>query len=389
MGTAGKAFEALQAGRKAIKQGREYHAKGQEILKGAREVHGKFQEVNKTAQSFGIDLPKDASNIHNNRGQFKKGAKGYARGCFCGFWTILKAQAKKYITYVLSLLVFAFIALGLVCFLTAVLSHHPHLQLLTLTTKESVVHNATKGENVTRVEEIVDYKIYLLHYCVNGLTTAAEKKFKITNGCHNSKQVVFIWWFISTLTPWKRTFRLVLCFFTSTLLVPAVLQTLLIYRVVHILKHDFDFTKSNLDISIKHGFLYIILAHLFWCTLLFNLILFRLINWLRNKRKTRKLGQAQGTYQAPNSQDSSGSHQGNDGVNNVLYNNQSFEMKKMPPRDSKDITSIAQKPVGFQYDNVDMNYGNGDFGEGNLRRNIDFIHENQKNNRSYMGERGI
>ncbi|EMR80365.1 hypothetical protein BcDW1_11062 [Botrytis cinerea BcDW1] len=445
MGTAGKAFEALQAGRKAIKQGREYHGKGQEILKGAREVHGKFQEVNKIAQSFGMDLPKDASNIHNNRGQFKKGAKGYARGCFCGFWTILKAQAKKYITYVLSLLVFAFIALGLVCFLTAVLSHHSHLQLLTLTTKESVVHNATKGENVTRVEEIVDYKIYLLHYCVNGLTTAAEKKSKITNGCHNSKQalydhilpalnstiipplpekgilgptaeiqalfkhygyisfclyildiillpivaVVFIWWFISTLTPWKRTFRLVLCFFTSTLLVPAVLQTLLIYRVVHILKHDFDFTKSNLDISIKHGFLYIILAHLFWCTLLFNLILCHLIDWLRNKRKTRKLGQAQGTYQAPNSQDSSGSHQGNDGFNNVLYNNQSFEMKKMPPRDSKDITSIAQKPVGFQYDNVDMNYGNGDLGEGNLRRNIDFIHENQKNNRSYMGERGI
>ncbi|TGO53547.1 hypothetical protein BCON_0121g00280 [Botryotinia convoluta] len=334
MGTAGKAFEALQTGRKAIKQGREYHGKGQEILKGVREAHGKFQEVNKTAQSFGIDLPKDASNIHINRGQFQKGAKGYARGCFCGFWTILKAQAKKYITYVLSLLVFAFIAIGLVCFLIAVLSHHSHLQLLTLTTKETVVNHATKGENVTRVEEIVDYKIYLLHYCVTGLTTVAEEKFQITNGCHHAKQalhdhilpalsstiipplpgkdvlrptaeihtlfkhygyisfclyildvillpiiaVVFIWWFISTLTPWKRTFRLVLCFFTFTFLAPAVLQTLLIYRVVHILKHDFDFTKSNLDISLKHGFLYIILAHFFWCTLLFNLILFRLID---------------------------------------------------------------------------------------------------------------
>ncbi|TEY67266.1 hypothetical protein BOTCAL_0128g00290 [Botryotinia calthae] len=438
MGTAGKAFEALQAGRKAIKQGREYHGKGQEILKGAREVH-------KTAQSFGIDLPKDASNIHNNRGQFEKGAKGYARGCFCGFWSILKAQAKKYITYVLSLLVFAFIALGLVCFLIAVLSHHSHLQLLTLSTKETVVHHATKGDNVTRVEEIVDYKIYLLHYCVDGLTTAAEKKFKITNGCNNSKQalyehilpalsstiipplpvksvpgptaeiqtlfknygyisfclyildiillpivaVVFIWWFISTLTPWKRTFRLVLCFFTSTLLVPAVLQTLLIYRVVHILKHDFDFTKSNLDISLKHGFLYIILAHFFWCTLLFNLILFRLIDWLRNERKTGKLGQTQGTYQAPNIQDSLGFHEGNAGVDNALYDNQSFEMKKMPPNDSKDRTSIARKPVGLQYDNVDMNYGNGDLGEGNLRRNVDFIHGNQKNNQNYMGERGI
>lgn len=61
----------------------------------------------------------------------------------------------------------------------------------------------------------------------------------------------------------------------------------------------------------------------------------------------------------------------------------------MPPKDSKDRTSISRKPVGFQYDNVDMNYGNGDLGEGNLRRNIDFIHGNQKNNRNYMGERGI
>ncbi|TGO30591.1 hypothetical protein BPAE_0004g00480 [Botrytis paeoniae] len=387
MGTAGKAFEAFQAGRKAIKQGREYHGKGQEILKGVREVHGKFQEVNKTAQSFGIDLPKDASNIHNNHGQFQKGAKGYARGCFCGFWTILKGQAKKYITYVLSLLVFAFIALGLVCFLIAVLSHHSHLQLLTLTTKETEVNHATKGENVTRVEEIVDYKIYLLHYCVTGLTTAAEEKFQITNGCHHAKQAlhdhilpalsftiipplsgknisgptaeiqtlfkhygyisfclyildiillpivaaVFIWWFISTLTPWKRTFRLVLCFFTSTLLAPAVLQTLLIYRAVHILKHDIDFTKSNLDISVKHGFLYMILAHFFWCILLFNLILFRLIDWLRNKRRTRKLGQNQASYQAQNSQDSSGFHEGNHGVDNTLYDTQSFEMKKMPP----------------------------------------------------------
>ncbi|KAF7938803.1 uncharacterized protein EAE98_001141 [Botrytis deweyae] len=443
MGTAGKAFEALQAGRKAIKQGREYHGKGQEILKGAREVHGKFQEVNKTAQSFGIDISKDASNIHNNRGQFKKGAKGYARGCFCGFWTILKSQAKKYITYVLSLLVFAFIAIGLVCFLIAVLSHHPHLQLLTLTTKETVVNHTTNGGNVTRVEEIVDYKIYLLHYCVTGLTTEVEEMFQITNGCHHSKQalyeyilpilsatitpplavkdipgtteiqtlfkhygyfsfclyildtillpivaVVFIWWFISTLTPWKRTFRLVLCFFISTLLAPAVLQTLLIYRVVHILKHDIDFTKSYLDISIKHGFLYMILAHFFWCTLLFNLILFRLIDWLRNKRKTRKLGQTQASYQAQSSQDSSGFHEGNDGVDNTSYDTQSFEMKKMPPpKDSKDITSIARKPVGLQYDNVDMNYGNGDLGEGNPRRNIDFIHENRKNNRDCTGER--
>ncbi|KAF7888303.1 uncharacterized protein EAF02_002844 [Botrytis sinoallii] len=434
MGTAGKAFEALQAGRKAIKQGREYHGKGQEILKGAREVHGKFQEVNKTAQSFGIDLSKDASNIHNNRGQFKKGAKGYARGCFCGFWTILKSQAKKCITYVLSLLVFAFIAIGLVCFLIAVLSHHPHLQLLTLTTKEMVVNHTAKGGNVTRVKEIVDYKIYLLHYCVTGLTTEVEEMFQITNGCHHSKQalyeyilpilsstitpplaikdipgtteiqslfkhygyfsfclyildtillpivaVVFIWWFISTLTPWKRTFRLVLCFFISTLLAPAVLQTLLIYRVVHILKHDIDFTKSYLDISIKHGFLYMILAHFFWCTLLFNLILFRLIDWLRNKRKTRKLGQTQASYQAQNSQNSSGFHEGNDGVDNTSYDTQSFEMKKMPPpKDSKDITSIARKPMGLQYDNVDMNYGNGDLGEENLRRNIDFIHENRK-----------
>ncbi|KAF7960869.1 hypothetical protein EAE96_000541 [Botrytis aclada] len=446
MGTAGKAFEALQAGRKAIKQGREYHGKGQEILKGVREAHGKFQEVNKTAQSFGIDLPKDASNIHNNRGQFKKGAKGYARGCFFGFWTILKAQAKKYITYVLSLLVFAFIAIGLVCFLIAVLSHHSHLQLLTLTTKETVVNHATKGDNITRVEETVDYKIYLLHYCVTGLATVAEQKFKMTNGCHHSKQalydhilpalsstiipplpgkevpsptaeiqtlfkhygyisfclyildiillpivaVVFIWWFISTLTPWKRTFRLVLCFFTFTLLVPAVLQTLLIYRVVHILKHDFDFTKSNLDISFKHGFLYIVLAHFFWFTLLFNLILFRLIDWLRNKRKARKLGQTQASYQAQNSQDSSGFHEGNEGVDNTLYDTQSFEMKKMPPsKYSKDRTSIARKPVGPQYDNVDISYGNGDLGEGNLRCNIDSIHENQRNNRDYMEERGV
>lgn len=188
MGIASKAFEALEAAIKAIKQGREYHGKAQQVLQGVREIHGKAQKVHEPAQSFGIDLPKDATNIHDNRGHFEEGAKGYARDCFCGFWTILKTQAKEYITYVLSLLVFALIALGLVCFLIAVLSHHSHLQLLTLTTKERAVHNATKAGNVTRVEEIVNYNIYLLQYCVTGLTSAAEENLKITNGCHHSKQ---------------------------------------------------------------------------------------------------------------------------------------------------------------------------------------------------------
>ncbi|EDO03687.1 predicted protein [Sclerotinia sclerotiorum 1980 UF-70] len=273
MDTAGKAFEALQAGKKAIKQGRELHGRVQEGYGRAGEVHGKTMEIKQQAEKFGITLPKDASSLPKNRAEFQKEAKGYARGCFCGFWEIFKAETKKYITYVLSLLVFAFIAIGLVSFLIAVLSHHPHLQLFTLTTR-AMTSNNTKGDLVAMDGESVDYKIYPLHYCVSGLTTKAEEQFKMTNGCHPSKQ--------------------------ATLLATAVLQTLLAYHTIHILKHDINLSTSSLDITLKTGILYIILAHFFWCTLLFNLILFRLIDWLRNRRKTRKLRQTQDNYQAHN-----------------------------------------------------------------------------------------
>ncbi|KAJ8066285.1 hypothetical protein OCU04_005364 [Sclerotinia nivalis] len=427
MGTAGKAFEALQAGKKAIKQGRELHGKVQEGYGRAREVHGKAMEVKQQAEKFGITLPKDASSLPKNRAEFQKEAKGYARGCFCGFWGIFKAQAKKYITYVLSLLVFAFIAVGLVCFLIAVLSHHSHLQLFTLTTK-TMTSNTTKGGLVATDGESVDYKIYLLHYCVSGLTAKAEEQFKMTNGCHHSKQalydhilptlnstfappipggppadiqtlfrkygyisfclyildiillpivaVVFIWWFVSTLTPWKRTFQLVLCFFTATLLTPAVLQTLLVYRTIHILKHDIDFNTSSLEITLKPGFLYIILTHFFWCTLLFNLIIFRLIDWLRNKRKSRKLHQTQGSCQAQNVQDSSGSvHDGHNVADDTLYDTQSFEIKEISPRQQS--MGIARKPVGMKGDN-------GDLGERILRYYPNY--GNEKRSRTYMGK---
>ncbi|CAD6441982.1 2f15ca9f-1ed4-464e-ac60-58f7476c3b68 [Sclerotinia trifoliorum] len=382
MGTAGKAFEALQAGKKAIKQGRELHGKVQEGYGRAREVHGKAMEVKQQAEKFGIALPKDASSLPKTRTEFQKEAKGYARGCFCGFWGLFKAEAKRYITYVLSLLVFAFIAIGLVCFLIAVLSHHPHLQLFTLTTK-TMTSNTKKGDMVATGSESVDYKIYLLHYCVFGLTAKAEEQFKMTNGCHQSKQALyghvlpalnstftpplpagptadiqtlfrkygyisfslyifdiillpviagaFIWWLVSTLTPWKRTFRLVLCFFTATILAPAILQTLLVYRTMHILKHDIDLNTSSLEITLKTGFLYIILTHFFWCTLLFNLILFRLIEWLRNKRKARKLHQTQGIDQAQNIQVFDGSvHDGHNVAGDTLYDTQSFGINKMP-----------------------------------------------------------
>ncbi|APA09666.1 hypothetical protein sscle_05g044360 [Sclerotinia sclerotiorum 1980 UF-70] len=382
MDTAGKAFEALQAGKKAIKQGRELHGRVQEGYGRAGEVHGKTMEIKQQAEKFGITLPKDASSLPKNRAEFQKEAKGYARGCFCGFWEIFKAETKKYITYVLSLLVFAFIAIGLVSFLIAVLSHHPHLQLFTLTTR-AMTSNNTKGDLVAMDGESVDYKIYPLHYCVSGLTTKAEEQFKMTNGCHPSKQAlyghilpalnstftpplpvgpcteiqtlfrkygyisfslyildiillpilagVFIWWFVSTLTPWKRTFRLVLCFFTATLLATAVLQTLLAYHTIHILKHDINLSTSSLDITLKTGILYIILAHFFWCTLLFNLILFRLIDWLRNRRKTRKLRQTQDNYQAHNIKafDES-AHDGHYVAGDTLYDTQSFGINKMP-----------------------------------------------------------
>ncbi|KAF7863892.1 hypothetical protein EAF04_006857 [Stromatinia cepivora] len=430
MGTAGKAFEALQAGKKAIKQGRELHGKVQEGYGRAREVHGKAMEVKQQAEKFGITLPKDASSLPKNRAEFQKEAKGYARGCFCGFWGLFKAQAKKYITYVLSLLVFACIAVGLVCFLIAVLSHHSHLQLLTLTTNK-IAPNTTKGGLGATDGESVDYKIYLLHYCVSGLTAKAEEQFKMTNGCHHSKQalyehilpalnstftpplpagspadiqtlfrkygyisfclyildiillpivaVVFIWWFVSTLTPWKRTFRLVLCFFTVSLLAPAVLQTLLVYRTIHILKHDIDLNTSSLEITLKTGFLYIILTHFFWLTIIFNLILFRLIDWLRDKRRTRKLRQTQDTYLAQNIQDSSRSvHDGHNIAGDTLYDTQSFQMKKIPPR--QQIMGIARKPVGVKGDN-------GDLGEGILR--YDFDYGNEKHGRSYMGKEGF
>lgn len=232
MGTVGKAFEAVQTGKKAFKQGKEIHGK-------VMEVHGKIQEViplskdipknraeflqaSKTAikhrhEIYGnarelhgqvLDIHDQVMDIHGQvmgiqgqfqetqqqtpgkAGSFKNERKDYARGCLCGCWAMVKAEAKKYITYVFSLIIFSIITIGLIGFLIPVLWHNEHLQLLTLTTKAKVADVTRRGDLNSTVES-VDYRIYLLHYCVSGLTTQAEKQFNMENGCHHSKQGIY------------------------------------------------------------------------------------------------------------------------------------------------------------------------------------------------------
>ncbi|QSZ29551.1 hypothetical protein DSL72_004066 [Monilinia vaccinii-corymbosi] len=309
MGTAGTALEAIQAGKKVFKQGKEIHGNIMEVhdkihefiplskdipknraelfqasktaFKQRHEIHGKVRELHGQI----LDIHGQVLDVHGqvmgvqgklheaaqqqapqDTAGFKKGAKGYARGCFCGCWVMLKAEAKKYITYVFSLIIFAIITIGLICFLIPVLWHHAHLQLLTLTTTARMPET-TRGGNLNSRNESVDYRVFLLHYCVSGLTAQAEKQFNVKNGCHYSTQAlydhilpalgttftpalagkdvpdpstdiqamfkhygytscclyiidvilapvvagVFIWWFISTLKPLKRTFRAFLC----------------------------------------------------------------------------------------------------------------------------------------------------------------------------------
>lgn len=222
MVTVSKAFEVVQAGKKAFKQSKEVHSKVMEVhaiikdvpsvpknrsellqaakksYKQGREIHGKAQDIHGQVMDVRGQFMDVHGNIMEDHGQskqqapqnsagFKKGAKGVARGCLCGFWFILKAEAKKYITYVLSLLFFAVVAIGLVCFLIPVLWHHAHLQLLTLTTNSKLSDTVKEGHS-NAADESVNYRIYLLHYCISGLTTKAEKHFNLENGCHPSKQ---------------------------------------------------------------------------------------------------------------------------------------------------------------------------------------------------------
>ncbi|ESZ98085.1 hypothetical protein SBOR_1541 [Sclerotinia borealis F-4128] len=401
MGTASNVF---QASRKIYGQG--------------KEIHGKIQGVQQQAKTLGVSLPKDAPSIPRNRAEFKREAKGHARGCVCGVWTGLKAEAKKYITYVGSLLLFAVISIGLVCFLIPALWYHPHLQLLTLTTKaKAILSDTTRGGNLNATDgESVHYRVYLLHYCVSGLTAKAEKQFNMTNGCHLSKQALhehilpalsstfmpplpgndvpgpstdiqtlfkhygyisfclyildiillpivaggFIWWFISTVTPWKRTFRAVLCLFTGTLLAPAVLQSLLVSHTIYILKHNIDMSTSSLKITVEPGFVYLFLIHLFWVALLFNIICFRLIDMCREKRKNRKLRQVQETLEAQNQQDPYGdAYKGHVVATDTLYDTKSYEMEEFPH--TKQSVGIARKPVKMNY-----SYDNGDLGDRKL-----------------------
>lgn len=186
MGTTGHAMEAFRAGKKIFGQGQEYYGKAKPHIDRGRELHGQLEDVKQVAAKNGVPLPsaKDLSS--------RSGAKRAARAGLCGAWGLVKREAKKYITYVLSLLVFAFIVFVLVCFLIAVLSHHSHLQLFTLTTRGPATINMTKGDNLmTTAGEVVDYRIYLLNYCVSGLTEKSEKQLKITNGCHHSKQGIY------------------------------------------------------------------------------------------------------------------------------------------------------------------------------------------------------
>ncbi|KAB8304475.1 hypothetical protein EYC80_003868 [Monilinia laxa] len=249
----------LQAGKTAIKQRHEIHGKARELHGQVMDVHGQVMGIQGQFQEAKQQTPENASNFKNER-------KGYARGCLCGCWAILKAEAKKYFTYVFSLIIFAIITIGLICFFIPVLWHHEHLQLLTLKTKAKVP-GVTRRGNLNLTDENIDYRIYLLHYCVSGLTAQAGKQFNMENGCHHSTQALydhilpaisttftpslaakdvlgpsmdiqalfkhygyisfylyifdiilmpivaggFIWWFISTLKPWKRIFRAFLC----------------------------------------------------------------------------------------------------------------------------------------------------------------------------------
>ncbi|KAI9648402.1 hypothetical protein NHQ30_003035 [Ciborinia camelliae] len=447
MGTLSKATEVIQVGCKAYGKAQEAHRKYQEIDAKVQEVHRKYQEIDGKVQEARVkyqefdgrareahkifqdvqqqvqnpSIPLDRPSIPRDRADFKEGAKGYARGCLSVFWTMFKAEAKKYITYVLSLLLFTFIAIGLICFLIPALWHHPHLQLLTLTTKALMPDTKGGRKSNSTDEESVSYRIYLLHYCVSGLTAIAEKQFDMKNGCHESKQALynhilpalsttftpplpgkgvpgpitdiqtlfkhygyisfglyifdiillpivaggFIWWFISTYMPWKRTFRGVLCFFTATLFIPAVFQTILVYSTIYILEHHIDLTTSNLNITIKPGSVYLFIVHLFWVALLFNITVFFLIDCVRNKRRTRKL-----RLEAQNNQGFNGRvHVGPDGIQDTFTQN--YETGNSSPRD----------------EGIEMKNANGDLGDGYLRRGHDY--ENQRHGKLRMENEGF
>ncbi|RAL68154.1 hypothetical protein DID88_008864 [Monilinia fructigena] len=57
--------------------------------------------------------------------------------------------------------------------------------------QQQTPENAASFKNESKGYARSYYRIYLLHYCVSGLTAQAKKQFKMENGCHHSTQALY------------------------------------------------------------------------------------------------------------------------------------------------------------------------------------------------------
>ncbi|KAA8575126.1 hypothetical protein EYC84_004336 [Monilinia fructicola] len=397
MGTVGKAFEAVQTGKKAFKQGKEIHGK-------VMEVHGKIQEV--------IPLSKD---IPKNRAEFLQASKtaikhrheiyGNARelhgqvldihdqvmdihGQVMGIQgqfqetqqqTPERLAVPKTNPRIMREALRAWTIGSIFCITVLLVS--PHKPRNSSIWKMGAI---TQSKHCTNIYFLPSAPLLRLPFLKRTSWVPAwrSKPSSRIMDTYLSAYIffdiilmpvvagVFIWWFISTLKPWKRIFRAFLCFFIATLLIPAVLQTFLVYRTIYVLKHHIDFTTSSLMITTKSNFLYLFCIHFFWCLLLLNMFGFRLLDCFRHRRKTRKIHQAQEIIKDQENQDFSGKvYVGEDGIRDVLYDTKHHEyseLQKLAP--TKQSTGIARKSVEIEYENDDLE-------KANWRRGLNTRHD--------------
>ncbi|KAF7870459.1 hypothetical protein EAF04_004203 [Stromatinia cepivora] len=255
-------------------------------------------------------------------------------------------EAKNCVSYFCTLSAFTLTTLLLVPGLVFACYHQGALQLLTLTTASATAGKTSGSLNATNGGgNDFTYKIYLWYYCVSGVAAEAGKFVNVADSCHQTKQALtehilpslnstftpplprpdipgpiqeisnlfqhyacpafasyvvaillllifaglFIWWFGATATPHKKTLILVLSIFTACFTTLATLQTYLCYHTIYILTQTINLSKSTLNITITPGFLYLLIAHLFWITLLFNILIIPTTICIKRRRARREL----------------------------------------------------------------------------------------------------
>ncbi|KAM0133171.1 hypothetical protein ACHAP3_006100 [Botrytis cinerea] len=209
-----------------------------------------------------------------------------------GIWK----SGRNCVSYFASLSIFTITTLLMIPGLAFACYHQRALQLLTLTTistAPALTYHILPSLNSTFIPPLPGYDASGPIMTINGLFQNYAYPAFASYVAAIFLLIIFAsffnLWFGATATPHKKILMLVLSIFTGCFATLAALQTYLCYQTVYVLNQIMKYSKSTLKISVTPGFLYLIIIHLFWIILLFNVLIIPITTCTKRRRAKRQL----------------------------------------------------------------------------------------------------